>query len=223
MVLQAPGRAHTHTQTRTAQTHRRINNKHLHKTQGQCTAQGQSRSTLPRNSHKRHLPQPLHDSRVAVGALCRPPPLTQTISRDQGIGEPAEHSTKAQETTQIVFTPVGLLDHLREKRLKQHRMQPPIDNVTLDTAGLTSTARQSHARTMRGTRADSTIAPISFAVNASVYDFWKSDFPLFWLASTFAEDVRMNMLCFAHLSPTLLTATCAFAALTLDPTAQSRT
>jgi hypothetical protein len=113
----------------------------------------------------------LHDSRVAVGALCRPPPLTQAISRHQGTGEPAEHSTKTQDTKQIIFTPVGLLDHLRKKRSKQHRMQHSIGNVTLDTAGLTSTEGQSHARTMRGTRADSTIAPISFAVNVSVYDF----------------------------------------------------
>lgn len=38
-----------------------------------------------------------------VGALCRPPPLTQTISRHQGIGEP-----------------VGLLDHLGYCRVDEH-------------------------------------------------------------------------------------------------------
>lgn len=91
-----------------------------------------------------------------------------------------------------------------------------MDNVALETAGLTSTARQSHARTMRGTLADSTIAPVSFAVNVSVYDVWKSDLPRFWLASAFAEEVEINILfgtcpantyyrnlrvCFSHTGP----------------------
>lgn len=38
-----------------------------------------------------------------VGALCRPPPLTQAISRHQGTGEP-----------------VGLLDHLGHRRVNEH-------------------------------------------------------------------------------------------------------
>lgn len=195
------------------------------------TAQTASTSIRCRGSAKVKTSQPPPCQRIAARRICRNPctihhrdTLPTTSAHTNHLAPPKcwracrAPNKRGGHDTNDLKEPVGLLDNLSKKTLgtKTTLHATLMDNVALETAGLTSTEGQSCARSMRGTLADSTIAPVSFAVNVSVYDVWKSDLPLFWLASAFAEEVDMNALfgtrptntshrhlrvCFSHTGP----------------------